>query len=119
MHQQQQQRKEELVQQLKSSRQELIRSNSAFRKELSISTQFQRSFKKHPVAWFGSSLGAATLLSLVLRRPSAVTTSHRKGLIRKFLGTGFGIAKPFLTKWFLEYAQERVTQEITRQNQNS
>ena len=110
-----QERKVELTSRLAAQRQALITSRAGLTREMSVSTLFKNSVRQNPVPWFAGSLGSATLLSLLLRRPSR--SGKRRGPIGLLFGLGFSLAKPALIKWGVARLKTEFESYLSNQDQ--
>lgn len=114
------QRKQELIDQLSSSRGEITHLQKAIKGNLNPKNQVRGLISKHPV---GSVVGAASLglliTSLFRRKAKSKSQkflnsnlSSKKGLMMTLLGWGFTLAKPGIKSWLIKKATTMASQRI-------
>ncbi|MGC6580741.1 MAG: hypothetical protein ACON4K_00245 [Akkermansiaceae bacterium] len=110
-----QERKVELSSRLATLRQALNASRSGLTRELQVSNVLKRSLRQNPIPWFVGSLGSATLLARLIRRP--MISGKRRGPLGTLFGLGFSLVKPTLIKWGVERLKAEFEKHLGRNEQ--
>jgi drug/metabolite transporter (DMT)-like permease len=101
---------EELIARIEASRNALAGDLAALRRRLDVPTRVRDSFRSRPLAWFGGSLGAGLLASMLFKRPRqtpARPVPARRGWWGMMLGGAFTLARPALQSWAIKELQNR------------
>jgi hypothetical protein len=86
---------------LAASRASLGSDLAVIRRRLDVPARVKDSILSKPLLWFGGSLGAGLLASMLLRRPrpQARESKPSRSLWKIALGGAFALARPALQSW--------------------
>jgi hypothetical protein len=87
-----------------------------FRHRVNLPARLRESVSANPYAWFGGSLVAGLLTTLLFRRKSPCQKSPpRKSWLSWLLATAITSAKPFLKAWLVGELKSRIRPLLQRQ----
>lgn len=106
--------KEALIARIAASRAAVASEVATVRRRLDVKSRVKESFMAKPLAWFGGSLGAGFLASIVTkRRPrraaKVVEKTARRSLWSLALGGAFALARPALQAWAADAVRKRLS----------
>lgn len=98
---------EALIARIAASRGSLGTELAVLRRRWDVPARVKDSILSKPLAWFGGSLGAGFIASLLLKRPKARGEKKRRTWWSLALGGAFTLARPALQSWALREAKKR------------
>lgn len=99
--------KEALIARIDAARAVLTEEIGELRHKLDLPGRVRDSVLSKPLAWFGGSLGAGFLGSMLLRR-RRTEKPKRRGVFGFLLGSAFSLARPALQAWAIKELKNRV-----------
>lgn len=96
---------ERLIARLARSRSEVGEHAAQLRERLNVPKRLRKSLLRHPIAWFGGSLGTGVLASRLLRRRRAAKPA--RSWFGALLGLAFTFSRPLLQQFFAREFQRR------------
>lgn len=100
--------KEALIARIDAARAVLSVEIGQLRHKLDFPSRVKESVLSKPLAWFGGSLGAGFLGSMLLRRRKT-EKPKRRGVVGFLLGGAFSLARPALQAWAIKELKNRVS----------
>ncbi len=96
---------ERLIARLARSRSEVGEHAVQLRERLNVPKRLRKSLLRHPIAWFGGSLGTGVIASRLLRRRRAAKPA--RSWFGALLGLAFTFSRPLLQQLFAREFQRR------------
>lgn len=107
------QRKAELAAQLALARRDISLGKDRVSTELHPGHQLKKSVQNHPLGWFAGTMGAATLLGLLVRRRSrSESPKKRFRILRWTFGTGLALARPAIGRFVIARIKDEAAKRL-------
>ncbi len=101
-----------LIARLEASRSVLSVEAARMRHRLDVPARVKESILARPLSWFGGSLGAGFVASLLFRgrrrRDRKGREKPRRGLLGLLAGGAFTLAQPLIREWALQALKNRI-----------